>query len=124
VLVDTSVWISHFRRRDGVLVELLESDRVMIHPMVVGELACGMPPERTRTLHDIGLLRLVQEASWEEISTFLEHKKLYGSGCGLIDMALLASCLITPDCELWTQDRPLAALARRFGVAHEHPVLQ
>jgi hypothetical protein len=53
-----------------------------------------------------------------EVTTFIEHEKLYGLGCGLVDMTLLASTLITPDTELWTLDKRLADLAKRFGVAH------
>lgn len=41
-----------------------------------------------------------------------------GLGCGLVDMSLLASTLITPGAELWTLDKRLAELAGRFGVAH------
>jgi hypothetical protein len=32
VLVDTSVWISHFREGNKKLIELLEDGRVMCHP--------------------------------------------------------------------------------------------
>ena len=37
VLIDTSVWVGHFRHRDLALIDLLESDRVLTHPMVWGE---------------------------------------------------------------------------------------
>ena len=57
VLVDTSVWVDHFRHRNGALVELIEWDPAPTHPTVLGELACGTPPApRARTLDDIGLL--------------------------------------------------------------------
>ena len=49
---------------------------------------------------------------------FIERKKLYGLGCGWVDMTLLASTLITPGARLWTLDKRLAQLAGRFGVAH------
>jgi hypothetical protein len=49
---------------------------------------------------------------------FVEREKLYGLGCGLVDMALLASALMTPGAMLWTLDRRLAGLAERFGVAY------
>ncbi len=44
VIVDSSVWIAHFKRRNDHLVELLEADEVYCHPYVIGELACGTPP--------------------------------------------------------------------------------
>lgn len=118
VLIDTSVWVDHFRQRNAVLVNLLALDLVLAHPLVLGELACGTPPERSRTLGDIGLLRQAQQASLREVMDFVEREKIHGLGCGLVDMILLASTLITPGAELWTLDKRLATLAERFAVIH------
>lgn len=49
---------------------------------------------------------------------FIEREKLYGLGCGLVDMCLLASTLITPDTQLWTLDRRLADMAGKFAAAY------
>ena len=38
VLVDTSVWVDHFKSRNDALVSLLVSDQALTHPMVVVEL--------------------------------------------------------------------------------------
>jgi predicted nucleic acid-binding protein len=120
VLIDTSVWIDHFRQRNDVLEKLLGFDLALTHPMVVVELACGTPPApRVQTLSDIALLKQTQEASLREVMGFIEHEKLYGLGCGLVDMALLASTMMTPGAELWTLDKRLVALAERFGVMYQ-----
>ena len=117
VLVDTSVWAGHFRNRNTTLTKLLLSDRVLTHPMVVAELACGTPPSpRTQTLSDIGLLEPANQASIAEVRILIEQEKLYGLGCGLVDIALLASTLITPGAQLWTLDKSLAKLAERFDI--------
>ena len=119
VLIDTSVWIDHFRNGNAALVALLGLDRALTHPMVRLEIACGTPPApRIQTLNNMGLLQPCNQASLGEVMEFIEHEKLYGLGCGLVDMALLASTLITPGAELWTLDKRLANLAGRFGVAH------
>lgn len=119
VLVDTSVWVEHFRRGNAALVALLQADLALTHPMVLLELACGTPPQpRQRTLGDIAQLQSSQQASQREVLELIEREKLYGQGCGLVDMVLLASTLITPAAQLWTLDQRLAALAARFGVAH------
>ncbi len=119
VLIDTSVWIDHFRNGNAALVDLIGLDRALTHPMVILEIACGTPPApRIQTLNNMGLLQPCNQASLSEVMEFIEHEKLYGLGCGLVDMALLASTLITPGTELWTLDKRLADLARRFGVAH------
>ena len=120
VLIDTSVWIDHFRNGNNALINLLGLDLALTHPMVILEIACGTPPApRIQTLNNIGLLQPCNQASLSEVMEFIEHEKLFGLGCGLVDMALLASTLITPGTELWTLDKRLAGLASRFGVAHQ-----
>lgn len=117
VLIDTSVWIDHFRRRNESLVHLITTDQALTHPLVLVELACGTPPApRARPLHDIGLLRHAQQATCSEVMQFIETEHLYGQGCGGVDLTLLASTLITPGAQIWTQDNRLATLARRLGV--------
>lgn len=120
VLIDTSVWVDHFRQGNDVLENLLKLDLALTHPMVLVELACGTPPApRDQTLSDIGLLKQTQEAGLREVLGFIENEKLYGLGCGLVDMVLLASTLMTPGAELWTLDKRLGELAERFGVMHQ-----
>ena len=119
VLVDTSVWVDHFRGRNSALVALLQLDLVMIHPMVLAEIACGtLPAPRAKSLEYLGLLRISPIVPLLEVVDFIERERLYGLGCGVIDMSLLASTLVTPGATLWTLDRRLDALANRFGVAY------
>lgn len=120
VLIDTSVWVDHFRRRSDDLIHLLEQDRALIHPMVLLELACGTPPApRARTLGDLGLLQTSQQASWHEVMDFVEREQLYGLGCGLVDLTLLASTLLTPGAIIWSLDKRLAELATRFDIGYQ-----
>ena len=122
VLVDTSVWVDHFRRPNAVLAELMVLDQVLTHPLVVGELACGKPPEpRLRTLGDMALLLPADQAAPAEVRDFIEREALFGLGCGLIDLTLLASTLMTASAQLWTMDKRLASLATRFGVCFAPP---
>ena len=41
ILVPISVWIDYLRSGDGKLTAILNRGQVLIHPMAVGELACG-----------------------------------------------------------------------------------
>lgn len=119
ILVDTSVWVRHFRRADPFLRELLLADAVLTHPLVVLELACGTPPSRRKqTLAYLQQLRQATAATSEEIMALIERKRLYDSGCVAVDISLLAATLLTSDVRLWTHDRPLATLAERFRVAY------
>jgi predicted nucleic acid-binding protein len=120
VLVDTSVWVDHFRNGNDALVGLIERDLVLVHEMVIVEIACGTPPApRVDTLRYLGLLQHCKVATLAEVAEFIEQEKLFGLGCGLVDLALLASTLITPGAELWTLDRKLAELAAKFSVVHD-----
>ncbi len=88
VLIDTSVWVAHFRQSQAELVRLLALDGALMHPLVQAELACGTPPEpRVRTLADLGLLPPVRQASLTEVMAFVERERLYGLGCGVVDLA-------------------------------------
>lgn len=123
VLVDTSVWVDHFRRPNAVLAELMVQDQVLTHPLVVGELACGTPPEpRLRTLGDMALLLPANQAAPAEVRDFIEREALFGLGCGLIDLTLLASTLITQSAQLWTLDKRLASLSARYGICFVPPM--
>ncbi|AXC64714.1 VapC toxin family PIN domain ribonuclease [Salmonella enterica subsp. diarizonae serovar 59:z10:-] len=120
ILIDTSVWVDHFRSRNDHLVQLLCRDQVLIHPMIQAEIACGTPPApRLRTLGDLALLPHSHQATIAEVMVFIENEKLYGSGCGLIDITLLASAMITPGAKLWTLDKRLAKLAARLNVSYQ-----
>ena len=122
-LVDTSVWVAHFRHANLSLVDLIERDRVLGHPLVLGEIACGTPPApRDQTLGAMALLRQAHSVSMTEVMAFIEREKLYGLGCGFVDMALLASTLLTPEAKLWTLDKRLLDLATRFGVQLAPPL--
>ncbi len=119
VLVDTSVWIDHFKNSNTKLRELLNQDNVLSHPMIIGELACGTPPApRTRTLNDIKLLKMANQANFNEVLGFIERDKIYGMDCGFVDISLLASALITPDAMLWTLDKRLSKLAKRYNISY------
>jgi len=97
VLIDTSVWISHFRASNAELVELIELDLALIHPKVIAEIACGRPPgPRLQTLGNLGLLQRCEQASLTESMAFIEREKLYGLGCGWVIIVLLAAHLFRP----------------------------
>lgn len=54
VLVETAVWVDHFRNCNEVLEDLLHQDLALTHPLVVGEKACGTPPApRAQVLGDL-----------------------------------------------------------------------
>ena len=115
ILVDTSVWIDHFRRGDARLASLLDSGQVWCHDFVVGELACGRLERRTEILSYLNNLPRAATAEHAEVLGLVERRRLSGEGLGWIDVHLLAAALID-GLPLWTRDRALHAAAQRLGV--------
>ncbi len=118
VLVDTSIWVSHLRDSHPELKKQLLEGKVVCHPFVIGELACGNLRNRKEILRLLRALPMAQQAGDEEILRFIEAKYLMGLGLGLIDMHLLASALLS-GISLWTLDNPLKKGARELRISHE-----
>ena len=116
MLVDTSVWVDHFRNGNFRLEALLEKGQVRTHPFVVGELACGTLAKRADVLHLLRKLPAVVAASDDEALTFVERHRLMGTGIGWIDAHLLAAAALTRT-KLWSLDVKLTRAARRLDLA-------
>ena len=117
VLVDTSIWIDHFRIGLRALAELLDHNRVLMHPFVLGEIACGNLRERRQTLQLLSSLPGASKASDDEVLAFIESNRLMGAGIGFIDAHLLAATALAADAILWTNDRRLHQTAEKLGLA-------
>ena len=110
VLVDTSVWVAHLRQGDVGLEVLLNEGRVVCHPFIIGELACGNLRNRYEILTHLQALPQAIPSGPEEVLRFIENFGLMGKGLGYIDMHLLASSLLTK-VPLWTLDKKLNGVA-------------
>lgn len=121
ILADTSVWVDHLRRRDARLVALLETASVIIHPFVVGEIACGSLADRHLVLELLQDLPMTPVAEPEELLAFIERHRLYGGGIGYVDVHLLAAVALTEGATLWTRDKRLRAAAQSLGRAFAEP---
>lgn len=117
VLVDTSVWVEHFRRGNEVLRSLLVDGQVYCHPFIVGELACGHLKNRHEILTLLGSLQQALVSEDEEVLELIERNRLHGRGLGWVDVHLLGSALLSGT-RLWTLDRRLRQVALEFDVAY------
>lgn len=119
ILADTSVWADHLRAADPVLGDLLERGSVLMHPFVLGEIALGYLRRRGEWLMLLGALPSTHVAEPEEVLDLIERQNLIAAGVGYVDVHLLATALVTPECRLWTRDKRMRAIASRLGVAAE-----
>ena len=115
VLVDTSVWIDHFRNGNDPLIKLLDDGRVYCHPWIMGELACGNLKNRDQILSFLHDLPLAVPVHHDEVLDFINHNKLMGKGLGYIDVCLLASAVLS-DLKIWTLDANLKKAAMTLEI--------
>jgi predicted nucleic acid-binding protein len=121
ILVDTSVWVDHFQKHVPALAEVLERELVVMHPFVIGELACGNLKQRDDVLALLAALPSAAVATDRETLLLIERRKLMGKGIGYIDAHLLASVIVDDDVQLWTRDRRLRAVAADLRLAADLP---
>ncbi len=119
ILVDTSVWIDHLRTGDDMLVQQLNSSKVLMHPFVLGELACGNLSNRKEILTLLKDLPKSSVATDNEVLFFIEQHKLMGRGIGYIDTHLLAAVALNGSARLWTRDRRLRAVCDSLSLTCE-----
>ena len=119
MLVDTSVWVAYFHSGNRHLARALEAGVVWMHPLIVGELACGRFVDRPRVFALLATLRTLHPVAHDEALAFLEHHDLAGRGLGWIDVHLLAAARLA-GLPFWTRDRDLANAGQRVGLKVTH----
>jgi len=117
LLVDTSIWIDHFRKGNSRLSADLVRRQVLMHDFVLGELALGSALRSSQIADDLSDLPNATIAAPAEVLRLISRKALAGSGIGYVDAHLVASTLLTPGARLWTRDKKLRAVAERLSIA-------
>lgn len=75
---------------------------------------------RSEVLESLALLPAAPTIEHQELLTFIDTHKLFGTGLGWIDVHLLASTLLQ-QVTLWTLDQPLRQAARKLRCHFESP---
>jgi predicted nucleic acid-binding protein len=118
ILPDTSIWIDHFRRGVAAVGELAVRADILMHPFVLTEISLGSLPDRAMTLRFLRRLLPPVVSSDAEVALLIEKESLFSTGLNFVDVHLLASALLTGDCQLWCRDVRLARTADRLGVGY------
>ena len=122
ILADTSVWIDHLRTLNPEMQTLLLNKRILMHPCVIGEIACGTLRDRTALLASLRDLRQSRLATNEEVFELIERRRLWGRGISWVDAHLLASALLTR-CRLWSFDQQLQAAAHFLNIDYRQALM-
>jgi predicted nucleic acid-binding protein len=119
VLVDSSVWIAHFRDGQPELADLLIDGLVFMHPFICGELACGNLKNRVTLLSDLSALPRAHRASDADVVHLIDVRRLWGRGLGWVDVHLLAAALVS-NCRFWTLDKRLDSAASELALSYRY----
>ena len=94
----------------------LNQEQIVIHPLIIAELALGSLKDRARTLALLDLLPQVRVAHLNEVRAMIETRRLYSLGIGLTDACLIASVFLNPSTLLWTRDKQLRKVADALSI--------
>ncbi|WP_137136207.1 type II toxin-antitoxin system VapC family toxin [Rhizobium sp. FKY42] len=122
ILVDTSIWIDHFRSTEDELNRIIEADQLLCHPFVIGELALGSLRNREGVLELLETQRKAVVATHDEVMLLITRHSIFSMGIGYTDAHLLASTLLDRRTSLWTRDKRLAAAAQKAGATLHLPM--
>ena len=118
ILVDTNIWIQHFRKTDEKLIELLSQGRVILHEWIIGELALGQLKKRSEILLLLDKLPFAKIVSSKETLHMINQQKLFSRGIGWVDAQLLSVCF-TENLKIWTEDKSLKRVSKFLKIAYE-----
>lgn len=115
ILADTSAWIDHFSRGDAEFLTLFLEGKVLTHPLVIEELACGRIKDRKAILTLLETQTSAPQADHSEFLRFVDDHRLSGSSLGVVDIHLLMSAMLAR-AGLLTRDKSLRNAASRLGI--------
>ena len=102
-------------RPDPLLTSMLDTGRVVGHPMVVGELwlGCGARPRAlARFVASLPAAPLIDP---DAVRSFADAQKIVCAGIGWVDACLLAACAASGGAiVIYSKDRALVSNARRL----------
>ncbi len=99
------------------MIDLLTRHQLVMHPLVIGELALGNLPRRASFLSDLRDIQSAPMAEYDEVMAMIEANQINGQGLGWVDTNLLASALLVPQLRIWTRDKRLHRTAEMFDRA-------
>ena len=115
VLVDTSIWIDHFKNGNNQLIKLLDNGEVFCHPLIIGELACGNISNRSEIISLLQSLPMLDVVGQEELLFFIEKNQIMGTGLGFVDAHLIATAILA-GIPLWTEDKKLKQVCSLLSI--------
>ncbi|TGK27541.1 PIN domain-containing protein [Leptospira gomenensis] len=123
VLVDTSIWIEFFKRKEpyfSELRDLIESSEVIVHEVIFGELLQGCKSKLEVSFileYWENLNTLTAENSFLEAGKLSYDQKLKDKGVGLIDSVIINEAM-KRNLKLWTLDKKILKVLSPEKIFH------
>ncbi|MCF6270610.1 MAG: type II toxin-antitoxin system VapC family toxin [Melioribacteraceae bacterium] len=118
ILIDSSVWIDHFRNENKLLSLLLSNGAVVIHEFILGELAIGNFKNRKTILSLLDSIPKLSKLTHDEFLYFIENNSFFGKGVGFVDIHILGAAKLN-GVKIWTLDKRLLELAISLNLNYE-----
>ena len=99
------------------MTALVEAGEVLLHSMVIGEVALGNMANWSPRIAELRGLPRIAELDNDAVVAKIEEHKLMGRGVGFVDAHLICAALEREGTQLWTRDRRLHQIADELGVA-------
>ena len=115
VLVDTSIWVAHLRKRNCQLEQLLMDAEVICHPFIIGELACVSIKNRNEILSLLKSLPSAPVLEFDELMFFIDENQMMEIDIGFVDVHLSGSAILSGTF-LWTADKKLNSVAIQLSL--------
>ena len=117
-LVDTNLWIEHFKNKNSDLSTFLLEGKVVVHDFIIGELSLGSfnKADRSRILARLKVIEKIRTSSNDQVLEFIESHKLHIAGIGFIDAHLLHACFENK-IRLMTLDKSLRKQAEKLNLS-------
>jgi predicted nucleic acid-binding protein len=113
ILVDTSVWIDHFKKKNNTLSQWILDGMVCTHPLIIQEICLGDFKQKTMIVDSLKHLILVPMISHQEFILFSSKHNF--KKVGVVDVHILASAILSR-CSLITSDKALALAAQKINL--------
>ncbi len=121
ILVDTSIWIEFFKKKEPIfteLKELIEASEVIVHEVIFAELLQGCKTKQEESLllqYWENLSKLPIEGSFLEAGKLSFANKYIDKGIGLIDSVLI-NHVKKQKIKIWTLDKKISKALHKAEV--------
>ena len=121
ILVDTSVWIEFFKKKEPYfteLRELIEASEVLVHEVIFGELLQGArnsTEENTILSYWENLNQITFNGTFIDAGKLSSSEKFFSKGIGLIDSVLI-SLVRRKKYKIWTLDKKITKILKKSEI--------